>query len=101
MTILVHPVGRAEIAPLPMPDRFEHEIAYFMTVPGEPGVPSLGPGEYWIRLSDAQSWLDDGAFSLVSPLDSASKTEIELSEDQETWLEWMVAHAIEHVRLGR
>ena len=83
-----------------MPDRFRQEIAFFMTSSGESGVPKLGAGEYWIRLADAKSFLDEGCLRIVSPLDSATKAEIELSEEQENWLEWMVANNIEHVRFG-
>jgi hypothetical protein len=59
----------------------------------------LPPGEYWIRLSEARQWLDDGVFVLVSPLDSASRTEIELSDEQETLLTWLVTHGVQHVRI--
>lgn len=83
-----------------MSDRFKHEITYFMSLPGERGVPKLPAGEYWVRQSDVQTWLDDGVFRLVSPLDSENRTEIELSEEQETWLEWMLANRVEHVRLA-
>ncbi|MBX3412855.1 MAG: hypothetical protein KF708_09220 [Pirellulales bacterium] len=82
-----------------MPDRFRHEIAYFMALPDGASVPQLPSGEYWVRLADSRQWLEDGVFTLVSPLDSASRTEIELSEEQEAWLEWMVAGALEHIRL--
>jgi len=37
---------------------------------------------------------------LVSPLDSASRTEVELSEEQEAWLEWMTSHQVQHIRIG-
>lgn len=70
-----------------------------MTPGGEAGVPKLPAGEYWVRLSDARQCLDDGVVRIVSPLDSDSKAEIELSEEQESWLEWMLANEIEHVRL--
>ncbi len=70
-----------------------------MTPAGEGGVPKLPPGEYWVRLADARTCLDDGVVRLVSPLDSATKAEIELSEEQEAWLEWMVANGVEHIRL--
>jgi hypothetical protein len=82
-----------------MPARFKHDIAYFMTPAGEAGVPSLASGEYWVRLDDARRLLDDGVLVLVSPLDSENHTEVEISEDQEKWLEWMIAHRIEHVRI--
>ncbi len=101
MAILVYAVNRPELLPFQMPDRFRHEITYFMTISGEGGIPKLPSGEYWIRLEDAKVALDDGVFRIVSPLDSATKAEIEISEEQEAWLEWMVKGQVEHVRLGR
>ncbi|HTI50193.1 MAG TPA: hypothetical protein VL475_04550, partial [Planctomycetaceae bacterium] len=97
--MLVYAADQPELPPLEMPDRFRHEITYFMTPSGVSGVPPLPAGEYWIRLCDARSCLDDGVVRIVSPLDSDSKAEIELSEEQEAWLEWMVAHEVEHVRI--
>jgi hypothetical protein len=82
-----------------MPDRFRHEITYFMSVPGQHNVPQLGPHEYWIDAAAARAWLEDGVFEVVSPLDSATKTEIELSEEQEGWLQWIVDNGVTHVRL--
>lgn len=99
MATLVFAVDRPELPPLRMDDRFRHDITYFMTVPGETGVPKLSPGEYWVRLTDSRRWLDEGVFPVVSPLDSENRTQIELTEDQEAWLEWMVANQVERVRL--
>ena len=99
MATFVHAVTRPELPPFSMSDRFKHEITYFMTPGGEPGVPPLAASEYWVRLDDSRRWLDDGVFFLVSPLDSENQTEVELSEEQEAWLEWMVGNSIEHVSL--
>lgn len=82
-----------------MSDRFRHEITYFMSLPGEPGVPPLAEGQYWVPLAKSKAWLDEGVFHLVSPLDSENQTEVELSEEHEAWLEWMVANQIERIRL--
>ena len=82
-----------------MPARFKHDIAYFMTPPGERGAPQLPAGEYWVSLDEARRWLDEGVLLVVSPLDSESQAEIEISEDQERWLEWLVEHDIQHLRL--
>jgi hypothetical protein len=95
----VFAVDRPELAPLEMPARFRHDIAYFMTPAGEQGVPDLAAGEYWVRLDEARRWLDEGVLTLVSPLDSENQAEAELTEEQETWLEWMVANGVERVRL--
>lgn len=95
----VHAVDRPDLAPLEMPPRFKHDIAYFMTPAGERGVPNLPNGEYWVMADDARRWLDEGVLLLVSPLDSESKAEVEISEDQERWLEWLVEHDVQHLRL--
>lgn len=100
MSTLVFAATKSGLPPLRMSDRFRQEITYFMSLPDEPGVPKLPPGEYWIRLDRSRQWLDDGVFTLISPLDSEHPAEIELSEEQETWLEWMLANQVEHVRLG-
>jgi hypothetical protein len=82
-----------------MPDRFRHEIGYFMSIPGQGDVPAMPQGEYWIRRDDVSAWLEDGVLRVVSPLDSEHRTEMELSEEQEAWLEWMRDHDVQHVRL--
>jgi hypothetical protein len=98
-TILIRAVDRDALPPLEMPERFRLEIVYFMTPGDTPGAPKLGPHEYWIEPSNVDRWLDDGGFSVVSPLDAESVAEIELTEDQERWLEWMKRHGIFHVRV--
>jgi len=97
--MLIYAVDQPALPPFTMPARFRHDIAFFMTPGGTGEIPSLPAGEYWIRLADARECLDEGVVRIVSPLDTASKAEIELSEEQEAWLEWMVANAIERVRL--
>jgi hypothetical protein len=100
MPVMVHAVDRPELPPHPMPDRFRRDVAYFKTPSGSHGVPPLPRDEYWIRLDDARTWLDDGGVEVISPLDSSAKAEIELTDEQEAWLEWMVANDVEHIRLA-
>ena len=101
----VIPLDKPDATPISMPDRFRLEVVYFMspvsTLSGEPisGAPACGDREYWIRTEDTKRWLDEGVFTLVSPLDAESVAEIELSEDQERWLEWMDEHCITHIRI--
>ncbi len=99
MSVRVVAVDRPEVPAFEMPDRFRHDVAYFMSVPGEGGVPTLPEGDYWIDPGEARTWLEDGVFSVVSPLDSASRTEVEVTDEQEAWLTWLVAHNVERVRL--
>jgi hypothetical protein len=70
-----------------------------MTPPGTHGVPPLPPDQYWIRLDDARQWLDKLVVSIVSPLDAEAKAEVELTDEQEAWLQWLVDHDVERVRV--
>lgn len=96
----VFSVERPEVAPLTMPARFRTDVAYFMTPADEPGAPQLGEHEYWIRRQDAQRWLDDGFVAVISPLAADAKAEIELTEEQEALLEWLLANETQHIRLA-
>jgi hypothetical protein len=100
MPTLVYAVEKPEISPFEMPERFKHDIIYFVTRQGEQGVPeTLVEGEWWIRREDALRIYDEGVVSIVSPLDSASTSDLEITEKQEAWLKWMTQHEIEQVRL--
>lgn len=100
MPTLVYAVDRPELPPVQMPDRFRHDITCFCTPAGESGAPrTLNPREYWVRLEDARQAYDDGVVRVVSPLDSESTAELEITEEQEDWLRWMLENEIEHVRL--
>lgn len=99
MSLNVVAVGRTDLAPHPMPDRFRHDVSYFMAIPGEAGVQAMPPGEYWVPKQDAARLLDEGVLVLISPLDSQHRTEVELTAEQEEWLEWMVRNGVEHIRL--
>jgi hypothetical protein len=101
MSVRVVPVERPEVAPFQMPDRFRHDITYFVTSPGESGAPAaLGENEWFVRLADAQRFYEEGVLRIVSPLDSQSTAELEISEEQEAWLSWMIDNQIEHIRLA-
>ncbi len=92
-------IDKPHTAPLVMPDRFRMEVVYFMTPGDSPGAPRLETNEYWIRLKDSRIWAEDGVVSIVSPLDAQSVADIEVTEDQERWLDWLVANETEHIRI--
>jgi hypothetical protein len=101
VTVRVHAVDRPELAPFAMPDRFRHDVTYFVTSPGESGAPDhLGEGEWWVGQADAQRIFDEGTIRIVSPLDSTSTAELEITEEQEAWLRWMIDNGIERIRLA-
>ena len=96
----IQSVDHPELPPLEMPARFKMEIVYFMTPAGDGGAPqTLGANEYWIRREEALKWLDELVVKVVSPLDARAKAEIELTEEHEAWLTWMVENNVQHVRL--
>ena len=90
---------RTNAPPFSISTRLRSQLVYFMTPADAPQVPPLQDNEYWIDADDAQQWLAEGVFELVSPLDEANKTEIELSEEQEELLEWLVTYEIQHIRV--
>lgn len=99
MQITVHAVNRPEVPPLKVSARFRHDITYFAAHPSNLGRPALPQGEYYMVLEEARVTLDDGVFRIVSPLDSDNRTELEITEEQEDWLRWVVEHQVEHLKL--
>ena len=100
MPIHVYAVEKPQLPPFEMPARFKHDITYFVTTAGEQGVPeTIAAGEWWVRREDALRVYDEGVIRIVSPLDSTSTAEMEITEEQEAWLKWMIQHEIEHLRL--
>ena len=97
--LLLVPIDRPEVAPRPISARMRSQIVYFATAGGSPGVPILGESEYWFDASDVAGWVEGGVISLVSPLDTAHMTEVELSEEQEAFLGWLAKEGVQHVRV--
>ena len=91
-------VDHPEARPLPISPRLRSQLVYFMTSTGTQGVPPLGENEFWFARDEVDKWLDDGVFYLVSPLDSANVTEVEITEEQEAMLFWLRSNQIRHVR---
>jgi len=92
-------VDRPDVAPLAISARLRGQLVYFMTPAGTPGIPTLEEDEFWIARQDVARWLDEGVFYLVSPLDMANSTEVELTEEQESLLNWLRKNGIQHVRV--
>jgi hypothetical protein len=93
------PLDCPAVAPLSISPRLRSQLVYFGTPSGSPGVPALGDGEYWIAAAEVARWLDDGVIALISPLDTANTTEVELSEEQELLLGWLQSNRVQHVRV--
>lgn len=97
--IIVSALDREGVSPRVISPRLRSQLNYFMTSPGSVGVPPLGEREFWFDPEDVRRWLDDGVFRLVSPLDTANMTEVELTEEQEDFLGWLGANQVSHVRV--
>lgn len=93
------PLDRPDVAPLAISPRLRSQLVYFHAPADGSGVPALGPGEMYFREEEVAEWYNDGVISLVSPLDTDNKTEVELSEEQETMLGWLKSNNVRHVRL--
>jgi hypothetical protein len=94
----LQPIDRPDVPPLTISTRLRGQLVYFMTPSGAPGLPVLGEDEFWLARDDVSKWLDEGVFYLVSPLDSANATEVELTEEQESFLTWLHKNDVQHVR---
>ncbi|GAC1449701.1 MAG: hypothetical protein NVSMB9_33680 [Isosphaeraceae bacterium] len=98
--LLVTPVDVEGVAPREISPRLRSQLVYFQQAQGTPGVPPLREDELWFDPVEVARWIDDGVFFLVSPLDTANMTELELSEEQEDFLKWLQTHAVQRVRLS-
>jgi len=92
-------IDRTNVAPCPLSARLRAQLVYFMSAPGAAGVPTLAENEYWFAADEVARWVDEGVFYLVSPLDTANMTEVELSEEQESLLNWLKDSRVQHTRL--
>jgi hypothetical protein len=94
------PIDHPEVRPLAISPRMRGQLVYFMAASNAAGMPPLGENEYWFARDEIRKWLDEGVFYLVSPLDSANMTEVELTEEQEAMLNWLDKNQIAHVRVN-
>src|SRR3954454_1037839 len=97
--LVLVPIDRPEVPPRAISERLRHQLVYFVTPRDTPGLPALGEHDFWFSPDEVATWADEGVFRLVSPLDTDSMTEVELSEEQEAFLQWLQANRISHVRL--
>lgn len=93
------PIDRPDVTPLTISPRLRGQLVYFMSPPDAPGVPTLGEGEYWVTADEVARVLDDGVICLISPLDTAHMTEVEINEEQEALLNWLKDRGVQHVRV--
>jgi len=55
--------------------------------------------EFLFPLERTTQLLDEGVFYMTSPLDDQNRAEIEITEEQEDLLAWLVSNQIERVKV--
>lgn len=93
------PLDRPDVPPRAISARLRGQLAYFTSATDVPQGPAPVPDAYTFDAEDIARWLDEGVFHLVSPLDSANQTEVELTEEQESFLLWLQEFGVRHARL--
>ena len=61
---------------------------------------SQKPNDYFFPLGRTSELLEEGVFYLVSPLDDQNRAEIEITGEQEDFLDWLVSNKIERIRVS-
>ena len=87
-------IDRPEVPPLTISARLRSQLVYF-AVPVNLAI----EGELAFREDEVEKWLDEGVIELLSPLDTANMTEVELEEEQETMLLWLKKQKAWRVRI--
>ena len=97
--LVLVPIDRPEVAPMAITHRLRNQLVYFMSARDTAGLPELGENDFWFDSDEVATWVDEGVFYLVSPLDTDNMTEVELSEEQEVLIAWLHSNKVRHVRL--
>ncbi len=79
--------------------RVNAQLPYLTTHSQSSSSSSQGLCEYWFDLETVKRILDEGTFLVVSPLRAENAAEVELSEESEELLEWILANSIQHVHV--
>ncbi len=95
----VYPADKDNVEFYKISHALKLQLPYFVASSEDPDVPPLKENECWIRLSDAENWLEEGVFYVVSPLDVENKTEVEISEEQEDFLIWLTTNSVQYIRV--
>jgi hypothetical protein len=94
---LLIPLEPASDVRLNITERLKSQLHYFAQ-PHE-STSERGDDTFRFDLDQVACWLEEGSLRLVSPLDTAHFTEVELSEEQESLLEWLHRLQIRLVRI--
>lgn len=92
----VIPLDKTEIAPYEISATLRNQLPYFT----DGRIHDAGNSdEFVFPIARTSELLEDGVFYVISPLDDQNQAEIEITEEQEDLLEWLVSNRIEQVRI--
>lgn len=92
----VIPLDKTEIAPYEISATLRNQLPYFT----DGRIHDTGNSdEFVFPIARTTELLEDGVFFVVSPLDDQNQAEIEITEEQEDLLEWLVSNRIGKVRI--
>ena len=93
---LVIPLDKTEIAPYQISATLRKQLPYFT----EGRIRDASDSDrYFFPIARTSELLEDGVFYVVSPLDDQNQAEIEITDEQEDLLEWLVSNGIEQARV--
>ena len=93
---LVIPLDKTEIAPYQISATLRKQLPYFT----EGRIHDASDSDrYFFPIARTSELLEDGVFYVVSPLDDQNQAEIEITDEQEDLLEWLVSNRIEQARV--
>jgi len=94
---LVVPLDKMQVSPYKISPVLKRQLQYFTD--GERRDTDK-PEEFFFPLARTSELLREGVFYVVSPLDDQNQAEIEITDEQEDLLEWLVSHQIERVQVS-
>ena len=90
------PLDKTEIAPYEISGTLRKQLPYFT----EGKIHDTSdPDRFFFPIARTTELLEDGVFYVVSPLDDQNQAEIEITDEQEDLLEWLVSNRIEEVQV--
>ena len=93
---LIHALDKPETGPYEISPTLRNQLQYFTTGEVRDGN---NPDEFFFPLERTSQLLEVGVFYVVSPLDEQHQAEIEISDEQEDLLDWLVSNGIQRVKV--
>jgi hypothetical protein len=98
---LVFAVDQPALEPYEISQMLRGQLHYFTEGTGSRGGKESGNSdEFFFPLHLTSELFEEGVFYVISPLDDQNQAEIEITEEQEDFLDWLVSNKIERVRIS-